>query len=194
MLENHLEAKYKIYTGTSLDYVALMNNTTYIRQETLKHFPSARFMDFGRVKQYSFAGISGDDWIQKHTEKFQQNLEEYQRSSWNEMLGLLKLDNNNSNESMANDVAFESMKEKLKLFNVQFEEMCCTQSKWFACNETRRKIIVSIENMLLPAYGSFVGRLQDVLGKAAYDYIQYGMLDIIARLNRLFLGSKRMHR
>ncbi|QHO27824.1 Exocyst complex component [Arachis hypogaea] len=192
LLENHLEAKYKIYTGTSLDYVTMMNNTMYIKLETLKHFPSARFMDFGRVKRYSFAEILGDNWIQKHTGEFQKNLEDYQRSSWDEVLGLLKLDNNN--ESLAKDVAIESMKEKLKLFNIQFEEICCTQSKWFVSYEIRKEIIVSVENMLLPAYGSFVGRLQDVLGKASYDYIQYGMLEIKARLNRLFLGGKRMSR
>ncbi|XLS64934.1 hypothetical protein HN51_024908 [Arachis hypogaea] len=83
LLEKHLEAKYKIYTGTCLDYVAMINNTIYIRLKALRHFPSARFMEFGRVKRYSFAEISGDDWLQKHTEKLRQNLEDYQRTSWN---------------------------------------------------------------------------------------------------------------
>ncbi|RYQ99239.1 hypothetical protein HN873_059167 [Arachis hypogaea] len=187
LLDNHLEAKCKTYTDPALGHVAMLNNVTFITQRVLHHPSIARF----RSDNYSSANIWDEDWMKKCTAKIRQNLEDYKRSSWNELLGLLKLDNN---ESLENNVAAESMKEKLKLFNVQFEEICCTQSKWFARDDIRKEIIVSVENILLPAYGSFVGRLQDVLGKAAYDYIQYGMLDIQDRLNRLFLGDKRMSR
>ncbi|KAL2317445.1 hypothetical protein Fmac_031321 [Flemingia macrophylla] len=80
------------------------------------------------------------------------------------------------------------MKDKLRSFNEHFDDLCNVQSVWFICDEQLRKqVIKSIENILLPAYGNFVLRFQDFLGKHAYEYIKYGMFDIQERLNKLFL-------
>ncbi|KAG4941893.1 hypothetical protein JHK87_045764 [Glycine soja] len=80
----------------------------------------------------------------------------YQRSSWNKVLGILKFD---SNGSMPPISLAKSTKEKLKSFNTVFEEICREQSSWFVFDEQlREEIRISLEKILLPAYGNFVAR------------------------------------
>ena len=128
--------------------------------------------------------VFGDDWLHKNTTIFQQNLELYLRSSWNKIVNLLKLDINQLEPS----VAGELMKDNLFWFNEHFDETCNIQSAWSVCDEElREQIIKSIENILLPAYGSFLGRFGEFLGKNAYTYIKYGMFEVQDQLNKLFL-------
>ncbi|XP_027368452.1 exocyst complex component EXO70B1-like [Abrus precatorius] len=160
LLESNLEAKSKTYTDPALGYVFMINNLIF-----LQHGGSI------------YGVIFGEDW---YIEKIKQNIELYQRSSWDKILDFLKLDSYES----------ESMKEKLKLFNLHFNETCKVQSGWFIFDELlRQHIIKSIENMLLPTYGNFLGRFQDVVGKDAYDCIEYGISHIQDRLSLLFLAS-----
>ncbi|KAK7276063.1 hypothetical protein RIF29_17195 [Crotalaria pallida] len=175
LLESNLEAKSKIYKDPALSYVFLMNNGRYIVQ---------------KAKDSELGTLLGDDWIRKHTAKVRQYHVHYQRSSWNKVLGILKLDSGNG--SAGPNGAAKTMKEKIKLFNVQFEEICRVQSSWFVFDEQlREEIRIAIEKILLPAYGNFVARFHSVpeLGKHADKYIKYGMEDIEARLNNLFKVS-----
>ncbi|XP_027330364.1 exocyst complex component EXO70B1-like [Abrus precatorius] len=174
LLESNLEAKSKIYKDPGLCYVFLTNNGRYIVQKT---------------KDSELGTLLGDDWIRKHALKVRQYHVHYQRSSWNKVLGILKLD---SNGSLPPNGLAKSMKEKLKLFNTLFEEICRVQSSWFVFDDQlREEIRISLEKILLPAYGSFIGRFQSVpeLGKHADKYIKYETEDIEARLNDLFQGS-----
>ncbi|KAJ1437549.1 Exocyst complex component Exo70 [Sesbania bispinosa] len=177
LLERKLVAKSKNYNIPALRYIFMMNNRKRIEM----------------VDQiWELGTITGNDWFGKNRAKVQHNLELYQSSSWNKLLEFLKLD---SNESVAPNVAAESMKDKLNLFNLHFEEICRVQSTWFIYNkQLREEIITSVEKILLPAYGNFIGRLHDVLGRHAYECIEYGMFDIQDRLNHLFLGSNTMIR
>ena len=165
LLESHLEAKSKSCGNPTLGYVFLMNNGRYIEH---------------KAKEYELGTILGNDWIKKHTAKVQQNLEGYQRSSWDKVLSILK---HGANEP----VATESMKENLKLFNMQFKEICKVQSTWFVLDEKlREEIIISLEKLLWPSYGNFIGRLQTLLGSHAYGCMEFSMYDIDALLNDLF--------
>ncbi|KAF7816174.1 exocyst complex component EXO70B1 [Senna tora] len=174
LLESNLEAKSKIYKDSALSYVFMMNNGSYIVQ---------------KAKDSELGTLLGDDWIRKHTAKIRQYHVSYQRSSWNKVLSLLKPDK----ESMAApSVAAKTMKEKIKLFNLQFEEICRVQSAWFIFDEQlKEEIRSSLEKMLLPAYGNFIGRFQNLpeVGKHADKYIRFGVEAIEARLNDLFQGS-----
>ncbi|KAK7300873.1 hypothetical protein RJT34_11724 [Clitoria ternatea] len=171
LLESNLEANSKKYTDPALGYVFMMNNLMYIEAE---------------ARKWKTGALWGKDWFQKNTKKVQQYLELYQRTSWNKILDFLKQDNH---EPLALNITAESMKEKLNLFNTHFKEICNVQSTWSVYSKQQREHIrISIENILLPAYGNFIGRFQDVLDKHAYDYIEYGMLDIQDQLNRLFLA------
>ncbi|KAL2317418.1 hypothetical protein Fmac_031294 [Flemingia macrophylla] len=174
LLESNLEAKSKIYKDPALCYVFLMNNGRYIVQKT---------------KDSELGTLLGDDWIRKHAAKVRQFHVHYQRSSWNKVLGILKLD---SNGSLPPNGLAKSMKEKLKSFNALFEEICRDQSSWFVFDEQlREEIRISLEKILLPAYGNFIARFQTVpeLGKHADKYIKYGTEKIQARLNDLFQGT-----
>ncbi|XP_027335853.1 exocyst complex component EXO70B1-like [Abrus precatorius] len=172
ILERNLEAKSKIYKDPALCSVFMMNNGRYIVQ---------------KAKDSELGTLLGDDWIRKHTGKVRQCHVSYQRSSWNKLLGFLKVENNGSMS-----MAAKPMKEKLKLFNHHFEEICRVQSQWLVFDEQlREEIRISLEKILLPAYASFIGRFHNVpeLGKHADKYVKFGMEDIEARLNDLFQGS-----
>ncbi|XP_057725044.1 exocyst complex component EXO70B1 [Arachis stenosperma] len=174
LLESNLEAKSKIYNDPALCYVFLMNNGRYIVQ---------------KAKDSELGTLLGDDWIRKHTAKVRQYHVQYQRSSWNKVLGILKLDGS-SNGSLGPNGAAKSMKEKLKMFNTQFEHLCRVQSSWFVFDEQlREEIRIALEKILLPAYGSFIGRFHTELGKNADKYVKYGVEDIEVKLNDLFQGS-----
>ncbi|KAL6220331.1 hypothetical protein ACLB2K_008087 [Fragaria x ananassa] len=96
LLESNLEAKSKIYRDSGLCYVFMMNNGRYIVQ---------------KVKDSELGSLLGDDWIRKHSAKVRQYHVNYQRSAWNKVVGVLKLESG----SLAPNAAVKSMKEKLKL-------------------------------------------------------------------------------
>ncbi|OIW04389.1 hypothetical protein TanjilG_32581 [Lupinus angustifolius] len=173
LLESTLEAESKNYADTAFAHVFIMNNRSYIAQ---------------MVRSSTTLNNDLKQIVRGYNRKIQQNFEQYQRT-WDKILEPLKLD---SNELVMPNVAAESMKEKLRLFNKQFKETCNIQSTWYVPNKSlRQEIRTSIEEILLPAYGNFIARFQNILGKHAYEYIEYGMFDIEALLNTLFQGSKK---
>ncbi|CAK8537872.1 unnamed protein product [Lathyrus sativus] len=165
MLPKKLIEKLKNCKDPALRHILLVNNRSHIEA----------------INQFSeLETIFGNDWFQNNKAKIRQHIELYKRISWNKVLDFLKLEDNDN-------ITEEFLKEKIYLFNTHFEEICRVQSDWFVYdNKLRDEIISSVENMLLPAYGIFVGRLQDILGNHAYEYIKYGMFDIQDRLNQLF--------
>ncbi|XP_021810535.1 exocyst complex component EXO70B1-like [Prunus avium] len=173
LLESNLEAKSKIYRDSALCYVFMMNNSRYIVQ---------------KVKDSELGSLLGDDWIRKHTAKVRQYHVNYQRSSWNKVLGVLKLESG----SLAPNVAVKSMKEKLKLFNIYFDEICKTQSNWVVFDDQLRdELRIALAKNLLPAYQNFIGRFHNVPEIGRHDkYIKYANEDIEAKINDLFRGSR----
>ncbi|MED6174969.1 hypothetical protein PIB30_074046 [Stylosanthes scabra] len=173
LLERKLRTNSKKYKDPALGYFFMMNNRSYIEN---------------KVKKWELGTFVGDHWAQNNTAKLKQNLELYYRSSWNKLLNYLNLDY--SSESLAPEVATESMKNKLLLFNSNFMKTCIVQSTWSVFDEQlREEIRTSIKNMLLPAYGNFIGKIRKFLGMNAYEYIKYRMPDIEARIDALFYGS-----
>ncbi|KAL0710051.1 hypothetical protein Bca4012_017029 [Brassica carinata] len=173
LLESNLEVKSKVYKDPALSYVFLMNNGRYIVQ---------------KVRDGELGVLLGEDWIRKHNAKVKQYHMSYQRSSWNKMLGLLKVDN----AAVGTNGFGKAMKEKLKEFNMQFDEVCKAHSTWVVFDEQlREELRISLAKLLLPAYGNFIGRFQNLadIGKNADRYIRYGVEDIEARVNELFKGT-----
>nr|KYP72929.1 Exocyst complex component 7 [Cajanus cajan] len=168
--EKKLEAMSQSYKDPALRYFTMMNNWTWIEL---------------------YAKNSGFDLdcFRKSTKIIKKNRELY-LSSWDMVLEFLKLEKNEIVEPNAN---VESLKDKLKLFNKHFSNTCATQSKWVSFDkQLREQIIISLQNILLPPYGNFIGRFHDILGNHAYEYIKYGMFDIQDQLNHLFRGSTPM--
>jgi hypothetical protein len=175
LLESILVPKSEKYVDTALRHFFMMNNWRYLEVKN---------------KRKDLVAIFGNVWFQKNRTKVQQNLELYQRNSWDKVLDFLKLD---INDSVEPNFAVNLMKEKLSLFNMHFTETCRVQCTWCVHDEKLRKeIIESLKNTLLPAYGIFIGKFQDLLKNDAYEYIEYGMFDIHDVLDNLFLGDKRV--
>ena len=112
----------------------------------------------------------------------------YQRASWNKILNALKLDNNN----LSPNVASKGMKEKLKIFNSQFEEICRTQSTWAIFDEQlKEELKVSVGGHLVPAYSNFLVRFQNIqdIQKYADKHLKFSVEDVEARIDGLFQGT-----
>nr|XP_016484220.1 PREDICTED: exocyst complex component EXO70B1 [Nicotiana tabacum] len=173
LLESNLEAKSKIYKDSALLAVFMMNNERYIVQ---------------KVKDSELGLLLGDDWIRKHASKVKQYHVNYQRSSWSKVLAALKIDNN----AMSPTGASRSLKEKLKLFNSYFEEICKTQSTWIIFDEQLKEDLKnSVAGILSPAYRNFVGRLQSShdTGRHVERHIKFSVEDVEARITELFQGN-----
>ncbi|KAL2317430.1 hypothetical protein Fmac_031306 [Flemingia macrophylla] len=168
LFERSLKANSKNYNNLISVYVFILNNRSYIDIET---------------NIYSMPPIA-NSWLRKNKRKIEKYLKLYQRSSWTKILNILKLDINESERN----AAAKLMKDKLRSFNEHFDDICNDQSTWSVFDQgMRKRMIKSIEEILLPAYGNLVGMLQDFLGNHAYEFIKYGMIDIQGQLNNLFL-------
>lgn len=171
LLESNLEAKSKIYKDLSLSSVFLMNNGRYIVQ---------------KVKDSELGSLLGDDWIRKHSVKSRQYLGNYLKSSWSKVVGVLKTDSGSLAPSAA------TMKEKLKSFNLQFEEICKTQSTWVIFeHQLREEARISVAKILIPAYQNFIARYQSLpeLAKRTDRHLKYTAEDVEARITELFEGG-----
>ncbi|XP_045832133.1 uncharacterized protein LOC123923489 [Trifolium pratense] len=174
LLESILEWKSKIYADTSLRHFFMMNNWRYLEVA---------------IQRRELNEIFGNIWCQKFRVKVQQKLELYQRNSWEKVLDFLKLDINDS--SVEINLAVDSMKENLSCFNMHLAETLRIQCTWSVHDEKLRgEIISSLKNILLPVYGTFIGKFQNFLKNDAYEYIEYGIFDIEDVLDSLFLGNK----
>lgn len=187
LLEGNLEGKSKMYRDPALCSVFMMNNLRHIVQ-------TAKGNELGL--------LLGDDWIRKWTGKIRQYHVKYQRSSWSKVLGVLKVETNplspnngsSRNPLSPNSGSSRSLREKLKLFNSYFDEICKIQSSWVITDEQlREELRISVSGMVSPAYRSFIGRLivNTDAGKHADRYIRYSVEDVEARLTGLFQGSGR---
>ncbi|KAM7256737.1 hypothetical protein ACFE04_012478 [Oxalis oulophora] len=173
LLESNLEMKSKIYKDPALCSIFLMNNARYIGQ---------------KVKDNELGSLLGDDWIRKHTMKVRQYHSSYQRTCWNKVLGILKVD---STSLPANAVA-KTMREKLKSFNTHFDDISKTQSSWVVFDERlKQELQISLTKLVSPAYSHFIGRFQNLpeIGRNPERYIKYGVEDIEAAIGDLFQGS-----
>ncbi|XP_065848278.1 exocyst complex component EXO70B1 [Euphorbia lathyris] len=165
LLESNLEMKSKIYGDSALSSVFMMNNGRYIAQ---------------KVKDSELGSLLGDDWVRKHSAKIKQFHMNYQRSSWNKVLDVLKVEKP------------LPMKEKIKLFNTYFEDIYKTQSQWIIFDEQHRKELrMSLAKLVIPAYGNFIERFMNSpeVGKHPHRCIKYSVKDIEAQINDFFQGA-----
>ncbi|KAL8548968.1 hypothetical protein ACS0TY_008019 [Phlomoides rotata] len=169
LLESNLEAKSKVYRDAALSSVFMMNNGRYIVQ---------------KVKDNELGMLLGDDWIRKHMSKVRQYHVKYQRSSWSKILEVLKIDHN----SVSSNGASKSLREKLKLFNAYFDEICKTQSSWVIFDDQlKEELKISVSGTLSPAYRNFMGRVGGIV--EIRKHIRYSVEDIEGRISELFQGN-----
>lgn len=177
LLEANLDAKSKLYKDPSLSYLFLMNNGRYIVQ---------------KVKDSEIGSLLGDDWVRKHTAKVRQYHKNYQRTAWGKVMSCLKDEGIHVSGSFSGGVSRTVLKEKFKNFNILFEENHKAQSSWVvADDQLRTELRISIAEMVIPAYRSFLGRFGQFLenGKHPEKYIKYNTEDLEAYINELFEGT-----
>lgn len=175
-LEKNLDAKSKLYKDAALAYLFLMNNVHHICQ---------------KVKTSDLRKLVGDEWIKRNSGKLRQYHNSYRRTAWTKVLMCLKDEGINISGGSASSTSRNVLKERFKNFNAAFEENVKVQSSWVVwdpqlCTELR----ISITEMILPAYRSFLGRFQNHLdARHPEKYVKYTAEDLEGYLNELFEGS-----
>ncbi|XP_009761487.1 exocyst complex component EXO70C1 [Nicotiana sylvestris] len=174
LLDANLEAKSRLYKDTSLSSIFMMNNGRYILQK-IKGSPEIN-------------GLMGDQWYRKRSSDLRQYHKTYQRETWGKLLQCLNHEGLNVNGKVNKPI----LKERFKSFNALFDEIHKTQSSWVISDEQlQSELRVSISNMVIPAYRSFLGRFSQTFtpGRQTEKYVKYQPEDIETHIDELFDGN-----
>ncbi|XP_076912054.1 exocyst complex component EXO70A1-like [Bidens hawaiensis] len=179
-LQINLEGKSKQYKDPALTNLFLMNNTHYMVRS---------------VRRSEAKDLLGDDWVQRHRRTVQQYANQYKRIAWAKILqslsvqGLTSSGGDGGNSSGASRAL---IKDRLKIFNLQFEELHQRQSQWTVPDsELRESLRLAVAEVLLPAYRSFIKRFGVLVenGKNPHKYIRYTAEDLDRMLGEFFEGK-----
>ncbi|CAL4961254.1 unnamed protein product [Urochloa decumbens] len=176
ILEANLEAGSRLYRDDRLQNIFLMNNIHYMVQ---------------KVKNSDLKSFLGDDWIRVHNRKFQQQATRYERASWNSVLSYLSDD---GLCAAGNAASHKTIREKMKSFNMSFEEVYRVQTAWSVPDDQLRDDIrISISLKVIQAYRTFVGRYSSFLDGSRHRdrYIKYRPEDLETLLLDLFEGTQK---
>ena len=118
LLDTNLEGKAKLYKDVALSNIFMMNNGRYILQKIK-----------GSAEIHA---VMGDTWCRKRSSDLRQYHKNYQRETWNKLLGCLNHEGlSNNHGKMIKPV----LKERFKSFNQMFDEIHRTQSSWVVSDE-----------------------------------------------------------
>ncbi|KAL2456965.1 exocyst subunit exo70 family protein C2 [Abeliophyllum distichum] len=174
LLDANLDAKSKLYRDPSLSSIFMMNNGRYILQ---------------KIKgSTEINSLMGDTWYRKRSSDLRQYHKCYQRETWGKLLNCLHPEGLNVNGKVVKPV----LKDKFNSFNKMFDEIHKTQSSWVVSDEQlQSELRVSISNMVIPAYRSFLGRFSSVFtpGRQTEKYVKYQAEDIETNIDELFDGN-----
>ncbi|XP_037437787.1 exocyst complex component EXO70A1-like [Triticum dicoccoides] len=183
-LQNNLDGKSNQYKDPALMSIFLANNIHYmvssVRRSEAKH-------------------ILGDDWIQIHRRIVQQHAKQYKMVAWGKAVQTLSIQVASSSGTSASSdlsssgVSRAMIKERFKSFNMQFEELRAKQSLWtIPDQELRETLRLSIAEVLLPAYMSFVKRFGNLVEneKKPRKYLKYQPDELDQLLGEFFEGQQ----
>ncbi|KAK6148764.1 hypothetical protein DH2020_016289 [Rehmannia glutinosa] len=167
ILQFNLDGKSKHYKDASLAHLFMMNNVHYIVQKT-KGSPELREM-------------IGDDYLKRLTGKFRFSATNYQRATWVRVLYCLRDEGLHVSGSFSSGVSKSALRERFKAFNAMFDEVHRTQAMWLIPDtQLREELRISISELLIPAYRSFLGRFRSHIesGRHPENYIKYSVEDL----------------
>ncbi|XP_062091729.1 exocyst complex component EXO70A1-like [Humulus lupulus] len=185
-LQTNLDGKSKQYKDLSLTHLFLMNNIHYMVRS---------------VRRSEAKDLLGDDWVQRHRRIVQQHANQYKRICWGKILQCLTiqgLTSSGGGSSVGGDggnssgVSRALVKDRFKIFNMQFEELHQKQSQWTVPDtELRESLRLAVAEVLLPAYRSFVKRFGPLVenGKNPQKYIRFSAEDLERMLGEFFEGK-----
>nr|XP_043617366.1 exocyst complex component EXO70A1-like [Erigeron canadensis] len=177
ILQFNLEGKSKHYRDNSLAHVFVMNNVHYIVQK-IKGSPELREM-------------IGDIYLKKLTGKYRQAATGYQRATWVGVLNCLSNEGLHVSGSFSSGVSKTALRERFKSFNAMFDDVHKTQALWLIPDtRLREELRISISELLIPAYRSFLGRYRGHIesGRHPENYIKYSVEDLETAVLDFFEG------
>uniref|UniRef100_A0A0E0KX23 Exocyst subunit Exo70 family protein n=1 Tax=Oryza punctata TaxID=4537 RepID=A0A0E0KX23_ORYPU len=186
-LETNLAMKAKQYKDLALGHLFLMNNIHYIVKS---------------IGRSEVKGLLGADWIERQRRIVQQHASQYRRVAWLKVLEYLSTQGLTSSLGSSIDVTQGSfrniknsttsrsvIKERLKCFNMRFEEVCQKQMNWDVPDrDLRDSLILMIAEILLPAYRSFLKHFGPLVenSHSALKYMKYTPESLEQALGNLF--------
>lgn len=185
-LQSNLDGKSKHYRDPALTHLFLMNNIHYIVRS---------------VRRSEAKDLLGDDWVQRHRRVVQQHANQYKRNAWSKILQCLSVQGLTSSGGgsvpgidggNSSGVSKALIKDRFKTFNMQFEELHQRQSQWAVPDtELRESLRLSVAEVLLPAYRSFLKRFGPLIdgGKNPQKYVRYQPEDLERMLGEFFEGK-----
>ncbi|KAI4352467.1 hypothetical protein L6164_006717 [Bauhinia variegata] len=172
ILECNLEEKSKLYREAPLQHLFLMNNVHYMAE---------------KVKGSELRLIYGDEWIRRHSWKFQQHAMNYERASWSSILSLLK--DEGIQTPGTTSISRNLLKERLRSFYLAFEDVYRIQTAWLIPDvQLREDLHISISLKVIQAYRTFVGRHSAHISD---KHIKYNADDLEKFLFDFFEGSTK---
>lgn len=171
VLQGNLEAKSKAYREPALSCVFLMNNGRYMMQKVRD--------------SNELTILMGEEWIRRQAARERRWGSEYQKSTWNKMTAVLRVDSSGRPPEAA------AMRERLKVFDVYFEETCRAQSGWLVPDERlRAEMRMTAVAIVMPPYRRFLGLYRGVAegGKHGDRNLKHSAQEVEARINELFIG------
>lgn len=158
-LERNLEGRSKGYTEPALAHLFLMNNYWYI---------------FKRARDSELAFL-GETWLKERRRCVNQHVLGYERQKWGPALVHLNREGLAAS-SGSRAGAKELFKQRLRAFNLAFDQIYETHQHWvISDDELRVGTFIKITQSLIPAYRSFVetfGHLLDSTGNGN-RYMRY---------------------
>ncbi|KAG9159755.1 hypothetical protein Leryth_007780 [Lithospermum erythrorhizon] len=147
ILQCNLEGKSKCYKDASIAHLFMMNNVHYIAHK-IKGSPELREM-------------IEDNYLRRLTGKFRSAATNYQRSTWVRVLHCLRDEGLHVKGGFSSGVSKSALRDRFKSFNAIFEDVHRTQATWLVPDiQLREELRISISELLIPAYRSFLGRFR----------------------------------
>ncbi|GFQ08840.1 exocyst complex component exo70b1 [Phtheirospermum japonicum] len=174
LLDANLEGKAKLYKDNALSSIFMMNNGRYILQKVRG--------------SNEIISLMGDSWCRHRSSDLRNYHKVYQRETWGRLLHCLHPDGLTVHGKVVKPV----LKERFKSFNAMFDEIHKAQSNWVVSDEQlQSELRVSISNMVIPAYRSFLGRFSQVFtpGRQTEKYVKYQAEEIETLIDELFDGN-----
>lgn len=175
----NLSYKSSFYEQESLGHLFMMNNIHHVAQ---------RIKTSQRMQE-----IVDKDLYRKLTEKVQQEMLDYVKTTWDRVCGCLRHQRSKSLSSIkwsffsANST--KAMKQKFKKFNHRFEDVLQTQAEWAVRDhQLREKLHQSILEKLIPAYCRFLEQFSSRIEKVQHPerFIKYSVKDLYIKILYLF--------
>ncbi|XP_019192788.1 PREDICTED: exocyst complex component EXO70A1-like isoform X2 [Ipomoea nil] len=186
-LQTNLDGKSKQYKDLALTHLFLMNNIHYMVRS---------------VRRSEAKDLLGDDWVQRHRRIVQQHANQYKRIAWAKILQCLSIQGLTSSGGSgsvggvdgqnSSGVSRAIVKDRLRIFNSQFEELHQRQTQWTVPDtELRESLRLAVAEVLLPAYRSFIKRFGPLVdnGKNPQKYIRFTAEDLEHMLGEFFEGK-----